>query len=67
MLSQIWCISNSRDEEMKKNFVPNICRAKSGVISNSRDRDEKKNLFQTYVEQNLVLSQIQEMKSEMKR
>ena len=27
---------------MKKNFVPNICWAKSGVISNSRDEEMKK-------------------------
>ena len=72
-------ISNLRDqkwdEEMKttKNkFGPNICQAKSDVISNLRDEEgdeEMKSFFlvQTYVKPNLVLSQIWEMKNEMKK
>ena len=59
-------------DEKNKIFSPNICEAKSGVISNLRDEewDEemKKNfLVWAYIKPNLVLSQIQEMVSEMKR
>ena len=66
-------ISNLRGEELrwrKKIFSPNICQTKSGVISNLRGEElrwRKIFLVQTYVKPNLVLSQILEMKSKMKR